>query len=198
MTAEITGFSQVPGRALLCACPGLIPRGTLDARPIQRREDSLPLVPRRRLPDQNLSRLITTAYTLAVYASTRGLPRRYARLASGGRPPLLGRIRTYWARYEGFQVLSNACSFLPSQAWPGARNLFWTYSGPILSPLKIRRVRAPQATRQRFHVRRSARPPGTGSGDPGWLHDPAVAEPGLDRFAGLSPDGRWPPRDAGA
>ena len=32
-TAEISGLSQVPGRTPLCACPGLIPRGTLDARP---------------------------------------------------------------------------------------------------------------------------------------------------------------------
>src|ERR1700749_4314194 len=51
----------------------LTPRGTLDAKPIRRRGDSLPLVPRRRLPDQDLSRLITTAYTLAVYASQRGV-----------------------------------------------------------------------------------------------------------------------------
>ena len=35
-----------------------------------------------------------------------------------------GRIRTYRVYYEGFQVLSTACSFLPSQAWPGARHLF--------------------------------------------------------------------------
>jgi hypothetical protein len=71
LTAETSGFSQVPGRTPLCTCPGLIPRGTLDARPIRRRGDSLPLVPRRRLPDLDLSRLITTACTLAVYASLR-------------------------------------------------------------------------------------------------------------------------------
>ena len=70
-TAEITGFSQVPGRTPMCTCPGLIPRGTPDARPIRRRGDSLPLVPRHRLPDLDLSRLITTACTLAVYASQR-------------------------------------------------------------------------------------------------------------------------------
>src|SRR4051794_21466068 len=51
LTAEISGFSQVPGRTPLCTCPGLAPRGTLDARPLQRRECCLPLVPRRRLPD---------------------------------------------------------------------------------------------------------------------------------------------------
>jgi hypothetical protein len=71
LTAETSGFSQVPGRTPLCTCPGLIPRGILDARPIRRRGDSLPLVPRRRLPDLDLSRLITTACTLAVYASLR-------------------------------------------------------------------------------------------------------------------------------
>src|SRR5215211_1184547 len=49
----------------------LTPRGTLDAKPVRRRGDSLPLVPRRRLPDLDLSRLITTACTLAVYASPR-------------------------------------------------------------------------------------------------------------------------------
>lgn len=123
-TAEISGFSQVPGRTPLCTCPGLIPRGTPDARPIQRRGDSLPLVPRRRLPDLSLSRLVTTACTLAVYASQLGLPQRHhARLASGGWPPLPGRIGTYRVHYEGFPVLSTACSFLPSQAWPGAKHL---------------------------------------------------------------------------
>jgi hypothetical protein len=35
--------------------------------------------------------------------------------------PLPDRIRTYWVHYEGFQGLSTACSFLPSQASPGAR-----------------------------------------------------------------------------
>ena len=73
LTAETSGFSQVPGRTPLCTCPGLIPRGTPDARPIRRRGYSLPLVPRRRLPDLDLSRLITTACTLAVYASPRGV-----------------------------------------------------------------------------------------------------------------------------
>ena len=47
------------------------PRGTLVAKPVRRRGDSLPLVPRRRLPELGLSRLITTACTLAVYASPR-------------------------------------------------------------------------------------------------------------------------------
>jgi len=67
--AEISGFSQVPGRTLLYTCLGLIPRGTPDARPLRHRGDSFPLVPRCRLPDLNLSRLITTACALAVYAS---------------------------------------------------------------------------------------------------------------------------------
>ena len=72
----------------------------------------------------SLSRLITTAYTLAVYASRLGLPQlHHARLASGGWPPLPGRVRTYKARDEGFQVLSIAYSFLPSQASPGARDV---------------------------------------------------------------------------
>ncbi len=72
----------------------------------------------------SLSRLITTAYTLAVYASQLGLPRlHHARLASGGWPPLPGRIRTYWVHDEGFQALSIAYPFLPSQAWPGARGV---------------------------------------------------------------------------
>ena len=31
--AEISGFSQVPGRTLLWTCPGLLPRGTSDAKP---------------------------------------------------------------------------------------------------------------------------------------------------------------------
>jgi hypothetical protein len=39
-------------------------------------------------------------------------------------PSPAGRIRTYRVHYEGFQVLSTACSFLPSRAWPGARHLF--------------------------------------------------------------------------
>ena len=34
-----------------------------------------------------------------------------------------GRIRTYQVHDEGFQVLSIAVSFLPSQAWPGTRRL---------------------------------------------------------------------------
>ena len=73
--AEISGFSQVPGRTPLCTCPGLIPRGTLDARPVRRRGDSLPLVPRRRLPDLDLSRL-----------HYHGLHTRCLRLASWGYP----------------------------------------------------------------------------------------------------------------
>jgi hypothetical protein len=42
------------------------------------------------LPDLNLSRLITTAWTLAVYASQRRVTRHYARLASGGWLALVG------------------------------------------------------------------------------------------------------------
>ena len=55
----------------VCMPWALTPRGTLDAKPVRRRGDSLPLVPRRRLPELDLSRLVTTAYTLAVYASPR-------------------------------------------------------------------------------------------------------------------------------
>jgi len=72
----------------------------------------------------SLSRLITTAYTLAIYASQLGLPQlHHARLASGGWPPLPGRFRTYWVHDEEFRVLSTAYSLLPSQAWPGARGV---------------------------------------------------------------------------
>src|SRR5215207_5936456 len=85
----------------------LTPQGTLDAKPVRRRGDSPPLVPRRRLPDLDLSRLITTACTLAVYASPRRVTpalrkTRFRWVAS----PLPGRIRTYRVHYEGFQVLS--------------------------------------------------------------------------------------------
>jgi hypothetical protein len=132
-----------------CMPWALTPRGTLDAKPVRRRGDSLPLVPRRRLPELDLSRLITTACTLAVYASPRGLPLRYARLASGGWPPLPGRIRTYWARYEGFQVLSTACSFLPSQALPGARGVStvapWGRGARGFTSSQLPIGRAPQA-----------------------------------------------------
>ena len=56
--AEISGFSQVPGRTLLVDMPWAhTPRGTLCARPLRRRGCCLPLVPRRRLPDRDLSRL---------------------------------------------------------------------------------------------------------------------------------------------
>jgi hypothetical protein len=56
----------------LCACPGLLhPGGPSTPSRLRRRGDSLPLVPRRRLPELSLSRLVTTAYTLAVYASPR-------------------------------------------------------------------------------------------------------------------------------
>jgi hypothetical protein len=123
-TTETSGFSQVPGWTPMCACPGLVPRRTLDARP-----DTAPRMlpsahPKTSAPrSSRLSRLITTAYTLAVYASQVGLPRFHARLASGGWPPLPGRVGTYWVHDEGFQVLSIAYTFLPSQAWPGARGV---------------------------------------------------------------------------
>ena len=124
----------------VCMPWALTPRGILDSKPIRRRGDSLPLVPRRRLPDLNLSRLITTACTLAVYASQRGVTPNTTQdsLPVGGQP-LSGRIRTYRAHYERFQVLSTAVSFLPSQAWPGARHLF--RSSGLALPLGLYRHR---------------------------------------------------------
>ena len=116
LTAEISGFSQVPGRTLVCACPGLLPRGTPGARPMRHRGCCLPLTPRRRLPDLGLSGL-----------SYHGLHTRCLRFAAAGYPdttqdslpvggqPLPGRTRTYQVHDEGFQVLSIACAFLPSQ-----------------------------------------------------------------------------------
>jgi hypothetical protein len=58
----------------------------------------------------------------------------HARLASGGWPPLPGRIRTYQVHYEGFPVLSIAFSFPPSQAWPGARHIAWHFSARFKMP----------------------------------------------------------------
>jgi len=75
---------------LSCTCPGLIPRRTRGARPIRRRGCCLPFTPRRRLPD-SVSRgwLPRPAHSLSTLRSG-GLPRRDARLASGGWPTLAG------------------------------------------------------------------------------------------------------------
>ena len=83
--------------------------------------------PKTSAPRTSLSRLITTACTLAVYASQLGLPHYTTQdsLPVGGQP-LPGRIRTYWVYDEGFQALSIAYPFLPSQAWPGARDVSTT------------------------------------------------------------------------
>jgi hypothetical protein len=134
LTAEITGFSQVPGRALLCTCPGLIPRGTLDARPLRRRGCCLPFTPRRRLPEQLASRgcLPRPAHSLSTLRHA-GYPDATQDSLPVGGHPLPGRIHTYWARFEGFQFLSIAFSFLPSQIYPGARS--------VSSPGQIKRAR---------------------------------------------------------
>jgi hypothetical protein len=140
-TAEISGFSQVPGRTPLCTCPGLIPRGILDARPVRRRGGSLPLVPQRRLPDLSLSRLIYHGlHTRCLRFEAAGYPDATQDSLPVGGQPLPGRTWTYWVHDEGFQVLSNACSFLPSQASPGARRLFCS-SPPVRGALSLRLVR---------------------------------------------------------
>jgi hypothetical protein len=131
--------APVWGGTPLCACPGLIPRGTLEARPVQRRGGSLPLVPRRRLPDLNLSRLIYHGlHTRCLRFEAPGYPDATQDSLPVGGQPLPGRARTYWVHDEGFQVLSTACSFLPSQAWPGARHLF---GGPPRALGRLRPVR---------------------------------------------------------
>jgi len=73
--AEISGFSQVPGRTPMRTCPGLPPRGIPNAKPVRRRGDSLPLMPRRRLPDLGLSGLCY-----------HGLHTRCLRFATAGYP----------------------------------------------------------------------------------------------------------------
>src|SRR5215470_12836543 len=79
---------------------------------------------------------------LSLEADYHGLHTHCLRFATWGYPhitqdslpvggqPLPGRIRTYWVHYEGFQVLSTACSFLPSQASPGARGVS-TFKGHL-------------------------------------------------------------------
>jgi hypothetical protein len=116
-TAEISGFSQVPGWTPVCACPGLLPRGTLGARPVRHRRCCLPLMPRRRLPDLGLSRLhYHGLHTRCLRFAVAGYPVPTQDSLPVGGQPLPGRIRTYQVHDEGFQVLSIACSFLPSQA----------------------------------------------------------------------------------
>ena len=68
-------------------------------------------------------------------AGDHGLHTRCLRFAAAGYPaatqdslpvggqPLPGRTWTYWVHDEGFQVLSIAYAFLPSQASPGARGV---------------------------------------------------------------------------
>jgi hypothetical protein len=121
--AEISGFSQVPGRTLLCTCPGLIHPGG-------------PSMPGHSAPRILPSASATTSAprSRSLEADYHGLHTRCLRFAARGYPnatqdslpvggqPLSGRIRTYRVHYEGFQVLSTAFSFLPSQAWPGARH----------------------------------------------------------------------------
>ncbi len=121
--AEISGFSQVPGPTLLCTCPGRVPRGTLGARPDSATRVLPSAHPTTSAPLFGLSRLVTTACTLAVYASRRQvtLTRRKTRFRWGGHP-LPGRTRTYWIGYEEFQDRLTS-SFLPSQASPGARSV---------------------------------------------------------------------------
>ena len=89
-TTEISGFSQVPGRTPLCTCPGRVPRGTLDARPLTAPRMLPSARPKTSAPRLRLSRLVTTACTLAVYASRHGVTPMPARLASGGWPTLAG------------------------------------------------------------------------------------------------------------
>ena len=122
--AEISGFSQVPGRTPSCTCPGRIPRGTLHARPSSAQRMLPSAHPTTSAPLFSLSRLVTTACTLAVYASWRGpLPSATQDSLPVGGQPLPGRIRTYQVHYEGFPFLSIAFSFLPSLAYPGARGV---------------------------------------------------------------------------
>ena len=100
------------------------PGGTLDARPLRRRRCCLPLVPRRRLPrfESFEARLPRPAHSLSTLRSAGHPAATQDSLPVGGQP-LPGRIRTYRVHYEGFPVLSTAYSFLPSQAWPGARDV---------------------------------------------------------------------------
>jgi hypothetical protein len=71
-TAEISGFSQVPGRPPCVHALGGYPGGP--PTPSHPAPEILPSVhPTTSAPRCGLSRLVTTACTLAVYASWRGL-----------------------------------------------------------------------------------------------------------------------------
>jgi len=73
-------------------------------------------------PISSLSRLnYHGLHTRCLRFATWGYPHATQDSLPVGGQPLPGRIRTYWVHYEGFQVLSTAYSFLPSQASPGAR-----------------------------------------------------------------------------
>ena len=74
----------------LCLCPALRPRRDQRTRPFGTSARP-PLIPRRRPPRLELSRLNHTASALAVYASQDGSPHHHARLASGCRPSSTGR-----------------------------------------------------------------------------------------------------------
>ena len=76
-STETSGFSQVPGRTSWCTCPGRIPRGTLDARPL-----SAPRVLPSARPTASAPRSVDSrgwlprpAHSLSTLRSD-GLPRR--------------------------------------------------------------------------------------------------------------------------
>ena len=112
--AEISGFSQVPGQTPLCTCPGRVPRGTLGARPIQRRGCCLPRVPQRRLPDaRSLEAGYHGLHTRCLRFATTGYPATTQdSLPVGGHPCRVGFGPTGSAT-KGFRINSLHPSPLP-------------------------------------------------------------------------------------
>lgn len=76
---DLPGSWGVP----MCTCPALRPRGAGVLSPGRARRCCLPLLRRRRPPNDSISWLYHTACTLAIYASQCRLPDAHARLASG-------------------------------------------------------------------------------------------------------------------
>ena len=119
------GSPRFLGNPLVCMPCSHDPGGTLDARPIRRGGCCLPFSPRRRLPDiQSLgAQLPRPAHSLSTLRSA-GCPLapRKTRFRWGATLYRVGFGPT-GSTTKGFRFLSIAFSFLPSQAYPGARGV---------------------------------------------------------------------------